>query len=217
MKFDTVIFDLDGTLVNTAPDLLRATNHVLSKSGRAAISLDQMLDTVSFGARQMIKRGFEVTGNPADDAAMDDYFALFIEYYLANIAVDSKPFDGCIDFLAKCQDRGMKMGVCTNKYKAPSVKLLTELDMIKYFGAVVGPDTINKAKPDPAPYLETVNRIGGNLKSSIMIGDSKTDILTAKAAGVPVVAFTFGYSDEPIEGLGADFVLGHYDEMWKIL
>ena len=217
MKFDTVIFDLDGTLVNTAPDLLRATNHVLEQEGRATITLDQMIDTVSFGARQMIKRGFEITGDPVNDTQVDVLFMRFLEYYTANIAVDSHPFDGCIDLLEKCQARGMKLGVCTNKFEAPAIKLLAELDMLKYFAAIVGPDTINIPKPDPAPYRETVKRIGGDIHKSIMVGDSKTDVLTAKAARVPVVVFTFGYSDEPVEGLGADYVLGGYDELANIL
>ncbi len=217
MNIDTVIFDLDGTLVHTAPDLLRATNHVLEQNGRVPIALEQLLDTVSFGAKQMIRRGFEITGDPVDEAELDVMFMRFIDYYIANIAVDSRPFEGCIDLLKKCQDKGLRLGVCTNKHETIAVKLLAELDMLKYFAAVVGPDTINIPKPDPAPYRETVNRIGGDIHKSIMVGDSKIDILTAKAAKVPVIAFTFGYSDVPIEGLGADYVLGHYDEMVAVV
>jgi len=217
MKIDTVIFDLDGTLVHTAPDLMRATNHVLQQNGRSPIELDQILDTVSFGAKSMIKRGFDITGDPVDETELDVMFMRFIDYYIANIAVDSRPFEGCIELLENCQSRGMKLGVCTNKLETLAVKLLAELDMLKYFAAIIGPDTIGIAKPDPAPYRETVKRIGGDIHKSIMVGDSKTDILTAKAAKVPVVAFTFGYSDEPIADLGADYVLGHYDEMAGVL
>jgi len=216
-KIDTVIFDLDGTLVHTAPDLLCATNHVLAQYGRQPMVLDDILETVSFGAKQMIRRGFELTGDPADEQQLDVMFMRFIDFYIANIAVDSRPFDGCLDLLEKCQAKGMKLGVCTNKHETLAVKLLAELDMLKYFSAIIGPDTINIAKPDPAPYRETVSRIGGNIHKSIMVGDSKIDILTAKAANVPVIALTFGYSDEPIEKLGADYVLGHYDEMGEIL
>ena len=217
MKFDTVIFDLDGTLVHTAPDLLRAVNHVLEHNDRNTVTLDQILDTVSFGANQMIKRGFDITGEPVDDAQLDALFIRFIDYYIANIAVDSKPFDGCIDLLEQCQARGMKLGVCTNKLENFAVKLLGELDMLKYFAAIIGPDTINIPKPDPAPYRETISRIGGDIHKSLMVGDSKVDINTAKAAKVPVAAFTFGYSDEPIEGLGADYVLKSYAELAEIL
>ncbi len=217
MTIDTVIFDLDGTLVHTAPDLLRATNYVLTQNDRKPMVLDDMLDTVSFGAKQMIKRGFDITGDPLDEKQLDLMFMCFIDYYIANIAIDSKPFDGCIDLLEQCQARGMKLGVCTNKMETFAVKLLSELDMLKYFAAIIGPDTIGIAKPDPAPYRETVKRIGGDIHNSIMVGDSKIDILTAKAAKVPVIAFTFGYSDEPIEELGADYVLGHYREMAEVL
>jgi len=217
MTIDTVIFDLDGTLVHTAPDLLRATNHVLAGQGRRAIELDDIIETVSYGAKAMIKRGIELTGEPVDQPQLDVLFMRFIDFYINNIAVDSKPFDGCVDLLEKCQARGMKLGVCTNKMETLAVKLLAELDMLKYFAAIIGLDTINIAKPDPAPYRETVKRIGGNIHNSIMVGDSKTDILTAKAANVPVIALTFGYSDEPIETLGADYVLDHYNEMAEIL
>lgn len=217
MKIDTIIFDLDGTLVHTAPDLLRAVNHVLERNDRPPVRLDQILETVSFGAKQMIRRGFDLTGAPVDDKNLDAMFMRFIDFYIANIAIDSHPFEGCVDLLENCRARGMKLGVCTNKLENLAVKLLQELDMLKYFAAVIGPDTISIPKPDPAPYRETVRRIGGNIHTSIMVGDSKTDIMTAKAAGVPVVAFTFGYSDEPIETLGADFVLSHYSGLNDVL
>jgi len=214
---DTVIFDLDGTLVHTAPDLLRATNHVLTGQGRRAVELDDIIETVSFGAKEMIKRGFELTGDPIDLPQLEVLFLRFIDFYIANIAVDSKPFDGCLDLLEKCQARGMKLGVCTNKMETLAVKLLAELDMLKYFSAIIGQDTINIPKPDPAPYREAVSRVGGNIHKSIMVGDSKVDIQTAKAANVPVIALTFGYSYKPVETLGADYVVGHYNEMAKIL
>lgn len=217
MNIDTLIFDLDGTLVHTAPDLLRAVNHILAAAARPPVALDQLIDQVSFGAREMIRRGFELTGAPVDDTRLDAMFASFIDYYSANIAIDSKPFAGCIDLLESCRSRGMKLAVCTNKLEGMSVKLLRQLNMLKYFGAVVGQDTIAIAKPDPAPLLEAINRIGGSPETALMVGDSKTDILTAKAAKIPVAAFTFGYSDEPIETLGADFVLSDYAGLSAVL
>ncbi len=217
MKFDTVIFDLDGTLVHTAPDLLRATNHVLDLNGREPIKMEQFSDIISFGAKEMVKLGFRLTGEPIAEDQVDEKFTQLIDYYIDNIAVDSAPFDGCIDLLEKCQAKGMKLGVCTNKREKFAVKLLNDLDMAKYFSAIVGGDTVNTAKPDPAPYFEAVKRVNGNLESSVMVGDSNVDILTAKAAKAPVIAVTFGYSNEPIETLEADYLVGSFSEMDKVL
>ncbi|HHI81970.1 MAG TPA: phosphoglycolate phosphatase [Rhizobiales bacterium] len=217
MQINTIIFDLDGTLVHTAPDLLRATNHVLGLNGRASIGLDDILDTVSFGAKSMIRRGFKVTGKAVREDEMDGLFAGFLDYYSANIAVDSQPFDGVVAFLEKCRNGGLAAGVCTNKLEALSVRLLDALDLSKYFDAVVGPDTIGIAKPDAAPYLECVRRIGGDVSRSLMVGDSKTDVLTARAAGVPVAGVTFGYSGETMAELGADFIISSYRDADHIL
>ena len=217
MKFDTVIFDLDGTLVHTAPDLLRATNYVLDLNGRPPIKMEQFSSIISFGAKVMIKHGFELTGDPVAEDELDDKFQQLIAYYLDHIAVDSAPFNGCIDLLEKCQAKGMKLGVCTNKQERFAVKLLDQLDMSKYFGAIIGADTVNIGKPDPAPYFETVKRIDGNLQSSIMIGDSKIDVLTAKAAKVPVIGVTFGYTNEPIKEMECDYLAGNFGEMEKVL
>ena len=217
MKFDTIIFDLDGTLVHTAPDLLRATNYVLAQNGRDSIKMEQFSDIISFGAKEMVKLGFRLTGDPIDGDQLEEKFKQLIDYYFDHIAVDSAPFDGCIDLLEKCQAKGTKLGVCTNKRQEFAVKLLTELDMLKYFDAVVGGDTVNVPKPNPAPYFEAVKRAGGNLQSSIMIGDSKVDVSTAKAAKVPVIGVTFGYTNEPIEDMDCDYVVGSYAEMGRVL
>lgn len=217
MTIKAVIFDLDGTLVDSAPDLMLATNHVLSRLERRAITMDEVRSFVGHGARKLIARGCAATGEPIDEKTLDFYFAEFLRFYEKNIAVDSVAFPGVIKLLKRCAAGGLKMGVCTNKLEGLSVRLLQALGMEKYFGAIVGPDTVNIAKPDPAPYLETMKRLGVPAKDSIMIGDSETDILTARAVGVPVIGVTFGYTQKPVATYNPDYLVSHFDEIWDII
>jgi phosphoglycolate phosphatase len=217
MTIKAVIFDLDGTLVDSAPDLMLATNHVLSRLERRAITMDEVRSFVGHGARALIARGCAATGDAIDEKTLDFYHVEFLRYYEKNIAVNSVAFPGVIDLLELCVANGLKMGVCTNKVEGLSVRLLQALGMEKYFGAIVGPDTINVAKPHPAPYLETVKRLGVPAKDSIMIGDSETDILTARAASVPVIGVTFGYTQKPVATYNPDYLVSHFDEVWEIL
>jgi len=217
MTIKAVIFDLDGTLVDSAPDLMLATNHVLSRLERRAITMDEVRSFVGHGARALIARGCAATGDAIDEKTLDFYFAEFLRFYEKNIAVHSVAFPGVIDLLKRCASGGLKMGVCTNKLEGLSVRLLQALGMEKYFGAIVGPDTLNIAKPHPAPYLETVKRLGVPAKDSIMIGDSETDILTARATGVPVIGVTFGYTQKPVATYKPDYLVSHFDEIWDII
>ncbi|MEP7172659.1 MAG: phosphoglycolate phosphatase [Aestuariivirga sp.] len=217
MTIKAVIFDLDGTLVDSAPDLMLATNHVLSRLERRAITMDEVRSFVGHGAKALIARGCTATGDAIDEKTLDFYFAEFLRFYEKNIAVNSVAFPGVINLLKRCAAGGLKMGVCTNKLEGLSVRLLQALGMEKYFGAIVGPDTINIGKPDPAPYLETVKRLGVPANNSIMIGDSETDILTARAAQVPVIAVTFGYTQKPAASYNPDHLVSHFDEIWDII
>ena len=217
MTLKAVIFDLDGTLVDSAPDLMLATNHVLSRLERRAITMDEVRSFVGHGAKALIARGCAATGDAIDEKTLNFYFAEFLRFYEKNIAVNSVAFPGVISLLNRCAAGGIKMGVCTNKLEGLSVRLLQALDMEKYFGAIVGPDTISIAKPDPAPYLETAKRLGIESKNSLMVGDSETDILTARAAGVPVIGVTFGYTQKPVESYNPDYLVSHFDEIWDII
>jgi phosphoglycolate phosphatase len=208
-----VVFDLDGTLVDTAPDLAAATNHVLVRHGRRPVSLDEVRAMVGRGARKLIERGFAATGAPVDMAAMDDHYRLFIDHYRENIIERSRPFPGTVEVLARCRDAGFAVGICTNKIESLSVLLIERLGLSHHFGAIVGADTIGVAKPDPAPYRETVRRLRAE-GASIMVGDSETDILTARAAGVPVIAVTFGYTDRPVEAFAPDHLAHDMETVW---
>jgi phosphoglycolate phosphatase len=215
MSRRAVIFDLDGTLVDSAPDLMAATNHVLSLLDRRPITMAEVRTFVGNGAKALIARGCAASGDALDERSLDYYHAEFLRYYARNIAVGSEVFPGVLKLLKQCANEGILMGVCTNKVEDLSVRLIKALDMTEYFGAVVGPDTINIAKPDPAPYFETLKRLGVKPANSIMVGDSETDILTARAAGVPVIAVTFGYTRNPVQDFFPDYAVSHFDEVWE--
>jgi phosphoglycolate phosphatase len=217
MRLEALVFDLDGTLVDTAPDLMAATNHVLKTLKRRSITMEEVRSFVGHGARALIARGCEATGDAVDPRAIETLYQEFIIYYATNIAEHSAPYPGLLPFLDKCQAAGLAMGVCTNKLESLSVRLLDALDMTKYFGAIVGPDTTGIAKPDPKPYFETVRRLGKDASNSMMFGDSETDINTAHNAKVPVVAVSFGYTRQHVSAFNPTHVIDHFDEAWKII
>ena len=217
MALKAVIFDLDGTLIDTAPDLTASANHILNAHGRRSVSVDEVRVMVGHGARKLIERGFERTGDAAPPEEMDGMFSRFLEYYMDNIAVHSALYPGMQKLLDRCQANGIAMAVCTNKPEALSVKLINTLGLAHYFGAITGPDTIGVAKPDPAPYMHTLKVIDTPVEHSVMIGDSATDIATAKAAGVPVIAVTFGYTDTHVSAFDPDYMVDHCDEIAPIL
>lgn len=212
-----VIFDLDGTLVDTAPDLMRATNHVLENLGRGSVGLHEVRDFTGHGARALITRGLAATGGLPAGFDIEPHYRSFVAYYADNIAVSSTAFPGLLVLLERLRGEGIALGVCTNKLEWLSVRLLEALGMMKYFGSVVGPDTLGISKPDPRPFHETVSRLGLDAPRAILVGDSETDVLTARAAGVPVIGVTFGYTPKPVSGYGPDRLIAHYDEGWDTI
>lgn len=212
-----VIFDLDGTLVDTAPDLMRATNHVLEGLGRRAISMDEVRSFVGHGARALLTRGLAATGGLPENYDVEPDYRRFVAFYSGNIADGSVPFPGVVSLLERLKGEGFGLGVCTNKLEGLSVQLLDALDMSRYFGAVVGPDTLGVAKPDPRPFQEAVSRLGLVAPRAVMVGDSETDILTARNAGVPVIAVPFGYTPRPVAEFGPDRLIAHFDEAYEAI
>jgi phosphoglycolate phosphatase len=217
MPVEALIFDLDGTLVDTAPDLTAATNYALSLIGRRPISASEAKNFVGHGSRALIIRGCEATGGAVDEATVKRLNVALLDYYSDNIAGNSIIFPGLIDVLHQARSAGLKLGVCTNKVESLSHKLLAELKMADLFGAVVGGDTMPIMKPDPAPYREVARRLGIDALNTMMFGDSETDIRTAQNSGVPVVAVTFGYTPQPVETYNPTHVITHYDQAWPII
>jgi phosphoglycolate phosphatase len=217
MPRPAVIFDLDGTLVDTAPDLWAATNHVLTSNGRAGVSLDDVYEMVGMGAKKLIERGFERTGDPIRADMIDIMFRQFIDHYTANITATSNPYPGVLDLLEELQGRGIGMAVCTNKLERLSVKLINGLGMDHYFSAIIGPDTTGVAKPDPRPLRTAIEKAGSTPERAVMIGDSATDIRTAQAAQVPVIAVSFGYTDTHVSAFDPTHVVDHFDEILPLL
>jgi len=213
----TVVFDLDGTLVDTAPDLCKALNHVLAQNGHKPIALPTVRQIVGRGARALIARGFAETGEDVPEARMDALTEDFVAFYRDHIADESRPFPGVVDVLQRLKDMGARLGVCTNKRQVPSDELLQALKIDHFFDAVVGADSVESRKPDPAHILATIERAGGTPERAIMIGDSPPDVDAAKAAGVPVIAVTFGYTEVPVGELGADRVEETYEQVWSAL
>ncbi len=213
MRDLTVVFDLDGTLVETAPDLIAATNHVLNHAGLEPIPPELLRPTISFGAVAMIAKGFAHHGMAPDRSETEAHFERFIAYYTANIAATSHAYPGLEDALTSLHMRGARLAVCTNKLAGMSRQLLGDLRLLDRFAALAGRDTFPVCKPNPDHLLGAVRMAGGDPARAIMVGDSTTDIDTAKATGLPVVAVTFGYTDIPVHEQSPDAVIDHYDEL----
>ena len=213
MQDVTVVFDLDGTLVETAPDLVRATNHVLGLAGLAPVPASGIRPAISFGARVMIETGFKLHGRAPDPTVIDRLHRQFLEHYGENIAVESHAYPGLEAALEGLAAKGARLAVCTNKQEKLSRKLLDALGLSRHFRALAGRDTFPVFKPDPGHLTGVIHKAGGDPKRAIMVGDSDTDIKTARAAGIPVIGVPFGYTDIPIHELKPDAVITHYREL----
>ncbi len=209
-----LLFDLDGTLVDTAPDLAAATDHVLEAFGRPPVGLAQVRQMVGDGALALIRRGFAASGPPADDETMAAGHRLFLAYYGDNVANTSRPFPGVVDTLEKLRTAGHAMAVCTNKPHRLSVMLLEQLDLLRFFGAVVGGDSLAMRKPDPGHVTGTLAALGDRAgDGAVMVGDSMNDVAAARGAGIPVVAVSFGYTTIPPGQLGADRLIDDFADL----
>jgi phosphoglycolate phosphatase len=208
-----VVFDLDGTLVDTAPDLINALNFVLDREGLPAVPLHSARNMIGAGARKLIERGLELEGRAMSFAEVTRLTGDFIDYYAAHIADASRPFEGLESALDDLGARGYRFAVCTNKLEWLSKLLLDRLGLSARFSAICGADTFGVSKPDPAILQQTVVRAGGQLSSAIMVGDAGPDIGVARRAGIPVIGVEFGYSEVPIADLKPDRLINHMREL----
>ncbi len=213
MKDVTVVFDLDGTMIDTAGDLTRALNHLLAKMGLPSADRAIIGETTGQGAKAMIQRAMLALNQQVPETHFDPLVEDFIAYYREHIAVESKPFPGFVEALQWLRTEGANFAVCTNKREELARKLLSELKLDDYFAAIVGGDTLPVRKPHPDHLLGAIMAAGGKPNRSVMVGDSRTDIQAARGAGVPVVTVSWGYWDEPLEKLKPDAVIHHFSEL----
>ena len=209
----TVVFDLDGTLVDTAPDLINALNYILVREGMPPVPLHSARTMIGAGVRRLIERGLELDGRAIEIEDVNRLTADFIDYYAAHIADASRPFEGLEGALDDLAARGYRFAVCTNKLEWLSKLLLDRLGLSARFSAICGADTFGVSKPDPAILRQTVARAGGELSSTVMVGDAGPDIGVARRAGVPVIGVAFGYTEVPIADLNPDLLINHMNEL----
>ncbi|SCW81980.1 HAD-IA family hydrolase [Ancylobacter rudongensis] len=206
-----IAFDLDGTLVDTAPDLLDTLDIVLDEAGAARLPRDETRKMIGAGAKALVNRGLTAAGISVEPAEFDALYARFLEHYAAHIADLSRPYPGLLDALDELSARGHVLAVCTNKLEYLSRLLLDRLDLTDRFAVIAGSDTFPVYKPDAGHLLGTIERAGGVHTRAIMVGDSMTDVLTARNARVPSIVVPFGYTEIPAQELGGDVFIGHYE------
>ncbi len=207
--------DLDGTLVDTAPDLMTTLNHILAREGLTTVSLEQAKGMIGAGARALLERGMAANNAERSKAEMDRLFDDFLGYYTDHIADESRPYEGVVAAIDRFAAEGWRLAVCTNKLEGLSTLLLRELGLAERFAAICGGDTFTVRKPDAEHLWQTIARAGGDRGNAIMVGDSGTDIETAKNAGIPVVAVDFGYTTVPVAEFGPDRVISHFDHLYE--
>jgi phosphoglycolate phosphatase len=208
-----IVFDLDGTLVDTAPDLIGSLNGVLAEQGLPPVALSDARHLVGQGAKAMIERGFAQAGEPLPPDRIPALFDRFIDFYLGRIAQESLAFEDLTITLDLLAADGAALAVCTNKRTDLSLALLDALDLTWRFAAVIGPDRAPASKPDPRHLLTAIAAAGGLPARALMVGDSISDVLAAKAAGVPVAVVSFGYTETPAAELGGDVMIDHFTEL----
>tara|TARA_R110000782_G_scaffold258088_1_gene347660 strand:- start:805 stop:1506 length:702 start_codon:yes stop_codon:yes gene_type:complete len=208
-----VVFDLDGTLVDSVPDIQAALNWLLARLGRREVARDEVVAMVGDGVPRLVERGLLATGG-LPDGGLDGPTAAFTAHYEANATALTRPFPGAVAALTALRDAGCTLAVCTNKPAGATAEILGALDLAPFFAAVAGGDTVPGArKPDPRHLMHVLDQLGVAPGDAVMVGDSHNDVNVAKAAGVVTVAVTFGYAHGPVGELGADVLIDHFDDL----
>lgn len=213
MSTRIAVFDLDGTLVDTAPDLLESLNHSLAQGGIAPVVSEGFNAFVSLGGVVMIEKAFAAQGKSLTAEAKKQFYDTFLTHYSASIPGASRPYPGVLAALDRLAGAGYLLAICTNKHFVTATSLIEALGLAPRFAAITGQDSFAYRKPDPRHLLSTIELAGGDPGQAIMVGDSKTDIETAKSAGIPVVAVDFGYTDRHVREFEPSIVISHFDEL----
>jgi phosphoglycolate phosphatase len=214
---DTLIFDLDGTLVHSAPDLARALNHTLARYGVGAMSVEAVSGLTGDGIPKLVERGFGASGFRLTNRKLEEAIRTFESHYAKNAVVDSELYPGAQSLLDALTKAGMKLAVCTNKLEPIARDILEKLRVAHCFEIILGGHAKRPRKPDPAPLWEAVEKSGGSADRTVMIGDSKVDLDAARAARIPVILVSFGYSKVPASQLGADAVIDSLSDLPEAL
>jgi phosphoglycolate phosphatase len=209
----TIAFDLDGTLVDSAPDLIGTLNVILQQEGIAPLPFEEARPFIGHGARRLLERGFAAQGHPAPAERMPELFERFIAHYNQHSADLTRPYPGVVECLTSMKTAGAKLAVCTNKLTGLSIPILEKLDLARFFDAVVGADSAPAPKPDARHLIHTIEAAGGRSERAVMVGDAATDAGAARAAKVPLILVSFGYTEIPAAELAPDILVDHYDQM----
>ena len=211
------IFDLDGTLVDTAPDFKNSINYMLNELNESEVSLKEIRNWVGYGARELIRRTVVDKNIPHDEQKIEEMLKIFLLHYTHNIDDDSVLFNNVRNVLEFLKDNGIKLAVCTNKMERLSNILLEKLNVLHMFDCLVGGDSLNKSKPDPYPLLNICEKLNTEISDSIMIGDSVTDLNAGKGAGMPVVLVSYGYTDNKDIYNEADLVINDFSQLKELV
>jgi phosphoglycolate phosphatase len=211
--FSSLLFDLDGTLVDTAPDLINALNHVFMEKKLSPVPSELVRPYVGLGALAMLQQGFQHHGIEVDTEQLTEAHGIFRTYYEQNICVESRAYDGVWDVIPAFYEEGYRLSVCTNKPEYLAVSLLQQLDLAKYFAAICGSDTVPNRKPHRDHLAITVERAGTSLDSSVMVGDASPDVDGARNAAIPIIGFDYGYSPVAMADLSPDILLSSFGDL----
>lgn len=212
MSWRAIIFDLDGTLVHSAPDLHRAAEAMLAEIGRPSVTLEQVTGFVGNGVPKLVERCLDATGGQPEDGGAAA-LSIFTRHYNADPTALTRPYPGVVELLARLAEAGTALGVCTNKPEMPARRMLSDLDLARHFGSVVGGDTLARKKPDPAPLGRCLADLGIAPSGALYVGDSETDAATADTAGLPFALFTQGYRKTPVDELPHTFAFDHFADL----
>jgi phosphoglycolate phosphatase len=213
MRDCTIVFDLDGTLIDSAPDVCGALNRILIPYGRRPHDVEEAKEYLGQGARVLMKMALHKTGEVPAESVIEGLTSAFLADYAANPVVDTTVFPGVMRSLSELRDRGAKLTICTNKPSVTTAPVLESLELISYFGAVICPDHVEQRKPHGGHVRHSIDAVGGDYLKSIMVGDSENDIDAAINAGIPSIAVTFGYAHRKHDDLGATALIDHFDQL----